>query len=148
MGDLTNPYSAPRAEEPPFERLAYGDDLMNASQGQRFANLLIDYFCYFAVCFVLGAVLGLIGQADIAGFISWPVMIGYYVFFEGVIGATPGKMVTRTRVVGLDGGRPSFGQVFGRTLCRFVPFEAFSFLGGGSGWHDRWSKTRVVRVAR
>lgn len=148
MGDLTNPYSAPRAEDPPFERLAYGDDLADASQGQRFANLLIDYFCYFAVCFVLGAVLGLIGQADIAGFISWPVMIGYYVFFEGVIGATPGKMVTRTRVVGLDGGKPSFGQVFGRTLCRFVPFEAFSFLGNGSGWHDRWSKTRVVRVAR
>jgi len=148
MGDLTNPYSAPRAEEPAFERLAYGDGLADASQGQRFANLLIDYFCYFAVCFVLGAVLGLVGQADIAGFISWPVMIGYYVFFEGVIGATPGKMVTRTRVVALDGGKPSFGQVFGRTLCRFVPFEAFSFLGNGSGWHDRWSKTRVVRVAR
>lgn|SRR5688572_3962277 len=148
MGDAINPYSAPRADEPPFERLPYGDDLMDASQGQRFANLLIDYFCYFVVCFVLGGVLGFMDRAEFADFISWPVMIGYYVFFEGVLHATPGKMVTRTRVVALDGGKPSLGQVFGRTLLRFVPFEAFSFLGSGSGWHDRWSKTRVVRLAR
>ncbi|HEU5074760.1 MAG TPA: RDD family protein [Polyangiaceae bacterium] len=143
-----NPYSAPRVDAAPFERLAYGDDLMDASQGQRFSNLLIDYFCYFSLCFVLGGVLGFIGAPEVASFISWPVMIGYYVFFEGVLGATPGKMVTRTRVVGLDGGTPSLGQILGRTLSRFVPFEAFSFLGSGSGWHDRWSKTRVVRIAR
>ncbi len=148
MGDLTNPYSAPRANvEPQLERSPYGDDLMDASQGQRFANLLVDYLCYFVVCFVLGGVLGVVGKPELASFISWPVMIGYYVFFEGVFSATPGKMVTRTRVVGVDGGKASFGQVLGRTLLRFVPFEAFSFLGTGSGWHDRWSKTRVVRVA-
>lgn len=149
MGDLVNPYSAPRAnDEPPLERMPYGDDLENASQGQRFANLMIDYVCYFIVCVVAGGVLGLIGQTEAAGFISWPIMLGYYVFFEGVLGATPGKMVTRTRVVDLYGGKPSFGQILGRTASRFVPFEAFSFLGQGSGWHDRWSKTRVVKVAR
>ena len=149
MGDLTNPYSAPRAnDEPTFQRLPYGDDLMDASQGQRFGNLMIDYFCYIAMCFVFGAVLGAIGLPEFAGFISWPMYIGYYVFFEGVLGATPGKLVTRTRVVALDGGKPSFGQLLGRTFSRFVPFEPFSFLGSTSGWHDRWSKTRVVRLAR
>src|SRR5262245_61106367 len=97
MGDLTNPYSAPRAnDEPPFERLAYGDGWVEASQGQRFANLLIDYFCYFGVCLVLGAVLGVIGAPEVASFVSWPVYIGYYVFFESVLGATPGKLVTKT----------------------------------------------------
>ena len=149
MGDLTNPYSAPRMdEESQYERMPYGDDLMDASQGQRFVNLLIDYVCYFMLCFMLGAVMGLIGQADLAGFISWPVMIAYYVLCEGVFCATPGKLVTRTRVVGVDGFKASFLQILGRTMTRFVPFEAFSFLGNGSGWHDRWSSTRVVRVAR
>ena len=149
MGDLTNPYSAPRAdEESAYERVAYGDGLMDATQGQRFANLLIDDVCFIIVCFVLGAVIAVIGRPELAGLISWPVMIGYYLFFEGIFNATPGKMITRTRVVGLDGGKPGFGQLLGRTLSRFVPFEPFSFLGGSSGWHDRWSKTRVVRIAR
>lgn len=149
MGDLTNPYSAPRAdEESAYERLGYGDGFMDATQGQRFTNLLIDYFCFFALCFVLGGVIAVIGRPELAKLVSWPVMIGYYLFFEGIFNATPGKLVTRTRVVGRDGGKPSFGQILGRTFSRFVPFEAFSFLGGNSGWHDRWSNTRVVRVAR
>jgi len=149
MGDLTNPYSAPRAdEEPSYERLPYGDGLMDASQGQRFANLLIDYVCFLLLCFVLGAIIATIGKPELAGLVSWPTMLGYYVFFESIFNATPGKMVTKTRVVTLDGAKPSFGQILGRTLARFVPFEAFSFLGGNSGWHDRWSKTRVVRVAQ
>ncbi|CAN0592803.1 unnamed protein product, partial [Laminaria digitata] len=38
-------------------------------------------------------------------------------------------------------------RLLGRTAARFVPFEAFSFLGGdATGWHDRWSNTRVVRL--
>jgi hypothetical protein len=39
-----------------------------------------------------------------------------------------------------------FSQILGRTFSRFVPFEPFSFLGSGHGWHDRWSDTRVVRT--
>ena len=42
-----------------------------------------------------------------------------------------------------NGTKPRFGQVIGRTLCRFVPFEAFSFFGE-RGWHDKIPKTRVV----
>jgi uncharacterized RDD family membrane protein YckC len=148
MGDMTNPYSAPQADEDPSPQDAfYADGLMNATQGVRFANLLLDYVFSFVTCFVLAFVAALVGQPDMAGLVTWPGMIGYYVFFEYVFNATPGKMITRTRVVRLDGGKPSIGQVFGRTFARFVPFEAFSFLGrGASGWHDRWSKTRVVRV--
>jgi hypothetical protein len=34
-------------------------------------------------------------------------------------------------------------------LYRFVPAEAFSFLSKRRpGWHDRWSKTRVVMARR
>ena len=45
------------------------------------------------------------------------------------------------------GGRPSTAQVLGRTLCRIIPFEAFSFLGTPpKGWHDVIPKTMVVSV--
>jgi uncharacterized RDD family membrane protein YckC len=89
------------------------------------------------------------GPKHAGGLISYPVMIGYYLFFEGTFGATPGKMITKTRVVRFDGDKPRFGQIVGRTLSRFVPFEPFSFFSNNSqGWHDRWSGTRVVKVAR
>lgn len=52
-------------------------------------------------------------------------------------------------VVREDGGKPSLGQVLGRTACRLIPFEAFSFLGSsGVGMHDSIPDTRVVRVLR
>ncbi|HEX2675275.1 MAG TPA: RDD family protein, partial [Polyangiales bacterium] len=74
-------------------------------------------------------------------------MLAYYIFFEAVFGRTPGKMLTGTRVVTVDGGTPSFTQILGRNLARYVPFEPFSFFGDDAvGWHDSWSGTRVVKV--
>jgi hypothetical protein len=32
-----------------------------------------------------------------------------------------------------------------RTICRFIPFEAFSFFGQ-KGWHDSISGTNVVKT--
>src|SRR6185436_13626318 len=103
----------------------YADGLLDATRGTRFANLFIDYVFTIIGMFVL---MVLIGPKNAGGLISYPVMIGYYLFFEGIFGATPGKMITKTRVVRLDGGKPSFGQIVGRTLSRFVPFEPFSFF--------------------
>jgi len=38
-------------------------------------------------------------------------------------------------------------SVLARTAIRCIPFEPFSFLGSDpEGWHDNWSKTRVVPV--
>ncbi|MDF3067610.1 MAG: hypothetical protein K0R38_3211 [Polyangiaceae bacterium] len=72
-------------------------------------------------------------------------MIGYYLVLEGLFQVTPGKLVTRTRVVDCNGHKPTLFQIFVRSLCRFVPFEPLSFFGRSkSGWHDRWSDTRVV----
>ena len=144
MADLNNPYSAPSADEDlPLAR-DYAGDLVDASPGLRFVHLIVDYIAFLLLTAVCGVFAGALG-IQVQPFIVYPVLIVFYVFFEGVFSATPGKMLTRTRVVSLDGSKPSFGQVLGRTLTRFVPFEAFSFLGSGSGWHDRWPKTRVVR---
>jgi uncharacterized RDD family membrane protein YckC len=145
MGELTNPYAAPQADDHAPLDHTDGYALPDAPKGTRFANLFIDYILNV----ILIAVLTMMVPSEAwSGLLGYPVMIGYYLFFEGMFGATPGKMITKTRVVRTDGGKPSFGQIFGRTLARYVPFEPFSFFGGTpTGWHDRWSGTRVVRSA-
>lgn len=75
------------------------------------------------------------------------VLVGYYTVMEGVFGVTIGKLITRTKVVTEDGSKPGFGMALGRSLCRMIPFEAFSFLGRESrGWHDSITKSYVVKM--
>ncbi len=49
----------------------------------------------------------------------------YYVSFEGVGAATPGKYLCRLRVVDLDGGAPTLANVFLRNLCRLFDYPLF-----------------------
>ncbi len=77
------------------------------------------------------------------------VLVLYYLSSEALFGRTLGKLVTRTRVVSESGGPATFWQLLMRTLYRLMPFEGFSFLATRRpGWHDRWSKTRVVLTRR
>jgi uncharacterized RDD family membrane protein YckC len=72
-------------------------------------------------------------------------MFIYYGLSESLTGRTLGKLATGTRVVNNKGITPSVNEILLRTLCRFVPFDALSFFGD-SGWHDDWSKTKVVSI--
>jgi uncharacterized RDD family membrane protein YckC len=72
----------------------------------------------------------------------------YYTFFEGRWARTPGKWAFGTAVVCEDGSRPELGRVVVRTLCRFLPVDALSFLVADNGLHDSISRTRVVRTGR
>ena len=122
-----------------------------ASRWRRFGTFVLDQ----AGIFVLGFIVGLVallafGQPALAALQRMPsVVLGtiflvtYYLFFEGLWGRSPGKLVFGTVVVNEEGMRPRFRQIVGRTLCRLIPFEAFSFFGS-RGWHDRIPKTRVV----
>jgi uncharacterized RDD family membrane protein YckC len=149
MSDLHNPYAPPKTSEGPLAVSA--EDLIDASQGQRFANLLID-----EVMVVVGASILLVpatiangGAAPLGGrLIGIATLLAYYILCEAIFGRTLGKLITGTRVVTLDGGKPGFAKILGRSVARLVPFEPFSFLAGPNGWHDRWSGTRVVRVRR
>jgi uncharacterized RDD family membrane protein YckC len=142
-----NPYEPPRVEADPFASRVAG--AVQASRGARFANLVIDVICRFIIGIAFGVVLGLSGVAPsrvLTIGASVVTIIVYYLFFEGLFQATPGKFITGTRVVDLDGNKPSFAQILGRTFARFVPFEPFSFFSDTEdGWHDRWSGTRVVK---
>ena len=71
----------------------------------------------------------------------------YYFLFEIIFSSTPGKFITKTKVAdNLTFSRPSILKIFIRTLCRFIPFEAFTifFYVNNLTWHDKISKTAVI----
>ena len=73
------------------------------------------------------------------------VLVVYFVVIETLTGKSIGKYFTKTKVVDINGTKPSFGRIVLRSICRLIPFEMFSFLFfSGGGWHDSISKTRVV----
>lgn len=124
-----------------------------ASKWRRFGTLVIDYIGYFLGAFLIGLLIDIVfGQRGLGFIRSIPnfvlgliLIVAYYVFFEGVWARTPGKLLFGTIVVTESGHKPSLRQIVTRTLCRFIPFEAFSFLGA-LGWHDGISRTRVIRT--
>jgi uncharacterized RDD family membrane protein YckC len=121
----------------------YGD----ATKGQRFANFFIDQIAARIAAYGGALLFSTVGAPSWASFIVVvAAFVGYYVVFEHTIGATIGKLVTRTKVVARDGGKPTLGQIVGRTFARYIPLEPFSCLSDDGGWHDTLSKTRVVRL--
>ncbi|GGF05115.1 Uncharacterized membrane protein YckC, RDD family [Chishuiella changwenlii] len=125
-----------------------------ANKGLRFLNYLIDLV---AVIFILAIVLITISfTSEALGltiseesilfdlFIYVLVVIIYFLIEFVTKGRSLGKLITGTKVVMIDGTEPTTKDYFVRNLCRIIPFDAFTFLGE-NGWHDKISKTTVVR---
>ncbi|MBM1108024.1 RDD family protein [Aurantibacter crassamenti] len=130
-----------------------------ASSGQRFANYIIDFICMLlfivVFSFMLGVILALVSPESLSFFegenklleyaIGIIAGIIYYSLLEGISGQSIGKVITKTKVGTETGEKPNFSTILLRSVCRYIPFEAFSFFGSDSiGWHDSISKTRVV----
>ncbi|WP_437859494.1 RDD family protein [Sorangium sp. So ce363] len=149
-----NPYEAPKADAPAALQPEARSRLRLASGGRRFVNLIVDYAGMLLFTFIVGGIFGLIAGTEALEqindtLLSLVMMFAYYVSMEAIFGATLGKLVTGTRVVMEDGSRAGVGRIAIRTLCRFIPFEAFTFLKRGDapvGLHDGLSKTRVILV--
>lgn len=136
------------------------DNDLYASQGTRLANYVIDYVCQLVLLFGLVIVLTIIalitGNDGILARIESMNMIEeyalgavtaliYYNIFEIFFSRTIGKFITKTVVVDIYGEKPDSQEILVRSLCRLIPFDAFSFLGApNKGWHDSISKTYVV----
>ena len=153
MTDDRNPYQPPASAVSLAPETVAGRPL--AGKWRRLGTLLIDYLGWFVFAILIGAVLGLVSgltgleliPTDGAG--SWlfglAAILGYYLFFETLWARTPGKWILGTVVTDLDGRPPRFGAILKRTLARCVPFEPFTFFGE-TGFHDKASRTRVVRT--
>lgn len=141
-----------------------GFTFVPASLWLRFVHLLTDIIVCFLLAFPLTSILIYLGVRDIGiseerifilTFIIFRFL--YYIVCEAVWAATPGKMLTGTRVVSkykeegvgmlqtiiYKDDKPSMMTILKRSLIRFVPFEPIFFLVGAR-LHDMWTNTDVV----
>lgn len=158
-----NPYASPAPTPDIYALPPKPGPLTPASNWKRFVNLIVDNIILQILSAAAGFAIGMMyvlsrgteevamlpaeeTQLNIAGYIvGLVVALSYFAGCEILFQRTPAKFLTGTIVVNLDGGRPTTGQILGRTACRFIPFEAFSFLGDPCvGWHDSIPKTRVI----
>jgi len=70
----------------------------------------------------------------------------YYFILELIFQSTIGKVLTKTTVVSITGYPPRLKDVLIRSISRFIPFEAYSYINSEVGLHDKLSKTRVIRT--
>lgn len=134
-----------------------------ASKWLRLANFILDYIVIIIFSAMIGVVIGLYseltGNYDLYNLIvlndsvlvdyafTISIWLVYYTTMETLTERSLAKFITKTKVVLQDGSKPTFSKIFVRTLCRFIPFEAFSFIGEDAyGWHDSISKTYVVNI--
>lgn len=130
-----------------------------ASAGQRLFNFLIDTLVALLLLFALFSYLlkiewvrqAALSLSDLLGermgflFIVALFRFVYYLGFELAFQTSAGKLLTGTSVIKNDSTKLDFKTTFLRTLCRYIPFEPFSFVFSRTGWHDRWSDTSVVK---
>jgi len=123
----------------------------SAGSGLRFINYLIDVIAGYLFATVVAVVIAFIIPLEI---IAYPLaatilvvtsFFVYYILMEAVFQKTLGKFITRTKVVTINGDKPREQDIIKRTFCRLIPFDHLSFLFAKDGFHDHFSKTKVIK---
>jgi uncharacterized RDD family membrane protein YckC len=112
------------------EAASEASDLNYQVVGRRIVAALIDFVPLVVAFLVIAATVGNLGEndrgefrADVGTggtFLLLLVGYAYYIAFEALTAATPGKMVMGLKVVKANGEPYSFGAVLGRNLLRIV----------------------------
>lgn len=121
--------------------------LESADLGLRFGNTFFDRIAIRILLYII-PFSKLPFPYEAAWVLSIGIYIGYYLIMEFRLGQTLGKVLTGTIVVNELGEPPSFKQVLIRFLVRHIPLLnalSFFFDREGRGWHDKWSKTYVIK---
>jgi uncharacterized RDD family membrane protein YckC len=114
---------------------------------RRFAAAFIDGVLLGIVSWILQAILGTTGSV-----VTLLVGIGYYTYFHGSTGQTPGDAALSIRVVDKDGGASiGYGRAFVRWLVSIIS-GAVLLLGylwmlwdsEKQTWHDKAANSVVV----
>ena len=112
----------------------------------RFINFLIDTLIYFTIVILFLMFFKDLIPVENVKWVSALIYFLYYFLFEYLIGKTPGKFLTKSKVVTstMNGNYYSL-RILLRSLTRFIPFDIFSYLFTKRGLHDWISMTSVVK---
>ena len=120
--------------------------------GIRFVNFLIDFIVWLILAVIVSFIIGIFVQPTDQGILTlfgyvliFATLIAYYAIMEIRFQKTVGKFITKTKVVKMNGEKPTNGDIITRTFCRLIPFDRISFLFVKNGIHDFLSKTKVVK---
>ena len=111
----------------------------------RMGGFVVDYFLSLFISNMI--IFNLYQAPDNVGFIHLLTLVLYYFVTEYLLGATLAKLIMGYKVVETNTWGPASGrQILIRTICRFIPFEGFSFIAENPyGWHDSLSRTAVIK---
>ncbi|HKL26755.1 MAG TPA: RDD family protein [Desulfuromonadales bacterium] len=133
----------------------------------RFVAYFFDGAIVGLVQFLLGLAFGLVtglfvggpGETQTAlsvlsGLLGVTISLAYGIFFIGYCGQTPGKMITRVKVVRTDGTQITYGRAFlrevigkflsGILLC--IGYLMVAFDSQKQGLHDKIADTYVIKL--
>ncbi|WP_347926208.1 RDD family protein [Pontimicrobium sp. SW4] len=123
--------------------------------GIRFLNLIIDSIVWYILIVLVFFIVGLLFPTYIINnnftvvIINLILIFGAFFVYHSIMEIkfqkTLGKFVTKTKVVKINGEKPTNEDIVTRTFCRLIPFDRISFLFVKNGIHDFLSKTKVVK---
>jgi uncharacterized RDD family membrane protein YckC len=124
------------------------------SLGIRLANFILDFLFFIIITTGIFILIGkfidtsLIQNGYSNRLLSILIYLSYYTITESVLGTTPGKRITKTKVVQNNGEKLTFPTAVIRSFCRIIPFEPISILFSANNlmWHDKISNTQVIRI--
>jgi len=135
----------------------------------RFVAVIIDAIIVGLACAVIQAALvgsvirtTALGARPAAGvavmiglvyLLSTAIAASYEAFFVNRMGATPGKLILKLKVVRPDGGQVSLGRAFGRYFAKLlsgiilsIGYIIAAFDDQKRALHDRIADTRVIHA--
>lgn len=112
---------------------------------QRLLSFIIDIVLCILGSLVLTMTLRI--SPENTNYILISMIFIYYSITETIMNKTIGKVIFGLKVIDTESwSKPKISQIFIRTICRFIPFEALSFISEKpNGWHDSFSKTAVIK---
>lgn len=124
--------------------------------GPRLVAYIIDAIIVGVVYWIITIVFALFGNdalTMLGSLLAFVFALGYYIYFWGTSGQTPGKSVMKIKIVAVDGSAMSMGKAVMR-LIGYVISGVIIYLGfiwilfdaNKQGWHDKIAGTYVVKA--
>jgi uncharacterized RDD family membrane protein YckC len=113
-----------------------------AGGGRRVVALIIDWWLCALISY------GLVARGDLQVANLWAMLIFFVMslLLLGTVGCTPGKRLLGLRVVRVQGGRATLGQVALRTFLLMLAVPALVWDRDSRGLHDKAVGTVEVRI--
>ena len=113
----------------------------------RLLNFLIDTTLYLILMILIIYIFRNKADKENIKWISVGFYFLYYFLFELFLKQTPGKWITKTKVMSIKKKSDfMFIRVLLRSLVRFIPVDILSYLFYHRGLHDWLSGMNVVKI--